>query len=112
MAKTRGLGLTTLFSAQTASGTTGRANCQANLSNLRFDVIGSGTLSTGVVTLECAHDVGYTGTWSAIYTVNAADVTGGAVKSVFVSGCFDAVGARISTGITGGGSVSVMVTGN
>lgn len=104
--------LSTLINAQSADETVGQVDCMGAVVNLRFDVIGTGTTSSGVIHLECAPTMGYTGTWSPITTVNASDVTGGAVKSVFATGCFNAVRARISTVIGGGGTVTVMVAAN
>jgi len=108
----RQLGITTLINAASADETIGTISCDGNVSNLRFDIIGVGTTSSGVITLACAHDKTYAGTWSTLTTVNASDVSGGAVKSVFAQGCFDAIQARISTIIGGGGTITVIVTGN
>ena len=86
--------------------------------SVTFYVTGTGTTSSGVVTLETSMPVGsatnpqevqdYAGTWSAITTVNASDVTGGQQKFVSISpSAFSRVRARVSTVIGGGGSISV-----
>jgi hypothetical protein len=107
------LGRTVLIDAASADETTGRVPCEVGQRQLRFDITGSGTISGGAIILECAPTLGYTGTWSALYTpIDATNVTGGATQAVFIQGCFDAVGARISTAIAGGGTVTVSVTGN
>lgn len=78
---------------------------------------GTGTTSSGVVTIEEAYydsnvDGIYTGTWSPITTVNASDVTGGAQKAVHLPVAnYQWVRPRISTVIGGGGSVTCIITG-
>lgn len=80
-------------------------------------VTGTGTTSSGVITIETADfdpstASTYTGTWSAITTVNASDVTGGAQKYVALTvAAYTQIRARVSTAIGGGGSVSVVVVG-
>jgi hypothetical protein len=85
--------------------------------NVAFFLSSTGTTSGGVVTLEESMPVGgpgtlegqtYGGTWSAITTVNASTFTGGAQVAIHCTPaayCF--VRARISTAISGGGTVSV-----
>lgn len=83
-----------------------------------FYVTGTGTTSSGVITLETSdfnpsNASAYTGTWSPITTVNASDVTGGAQKMVSVTtAAYSQVRARISTAIGGGGSISVVAVAN
>ena len=78
-------------------------------------VIGSGTTSSGVLTIETAdfnpaNETGYSGTWSPLDTVNASDVTGGAQKAVsFTPRALAFVRTRISTVIGGGGNVSTVL---
>lgn len=76
-------------------------------------VIGNGTIASGVLTIEEAlwteTQTPYEGTWSAIATVNAADVTGGAQKVVHLNPTTLAnTRVRISTAIGGGGGISVL----
>ena len=86
-------------------------------SNLTVYVIGSGTTSSGVVTIETAdfdpaHAAAelYDGTWSPITTVNASDVDGDKQKAVTVSNApYTYVRTRISTAIGGGGSISTVL---
>lgn len=76
-------------------------------------VIGNGTTSSGVLTYEEAYwnpqtQMPYSGTWSAITTVNASDVTGGAQKVIHVApNALFAQRVRITTAIGGGGGISV-----
>lgn len=55
----------------------------------------------------------FTGTWSSISTVNATDVSGGSVQKVVhvAAGFYAFVRARISSDISGGGSVTVYLAG-
>ncbi len=81
--------------------------------SVAFVVIGNGTTSSGVVTLEEAYwdprvQMPYNGSWSVIANVNASDVTGTAQKFVHVDpNAFKFLRARISTVIGGGGGISV-----
>ena len=82
-------------------------------------VTGAGVTSSGVVTLEeadydPAKEAAYGGTWSAITTVNASDVTGGATKAVHLPAYALPrwLRVRVSTAIGGGGSITVTVTGS
>ncbi len=74
-------------------------------------IIGNGTTSSGVVTIEEAfwtdEQMPYSGTWSVITTVNASDVTGGAQKVIHVApNALFPIRVRISTVIGGGGGIS------
>ncbi len=80
-------------------------------------VIGEGTTSSGVITIETADfnpttEENYTGTWSAITTVNASDVTGGAQKHVpLTDSAYMFIRTRISTVSGGGGTISTVWVG-
>lgn len=81
-----------------------------------FWIKGTGTTSSGVITLEEA-DWGptegvYAGTWSSITTVNASDVSGGKQKAVHITANAHFYRARISTAIGGGGTIAVVITAN
>ena len=75
-------------------------------------LIGNGTTSSGVITIEEADwDIQKTpefkGTWSSISTVNASDVTGGVQKAVHLTAAaYSWVRPRISTVIGGGGTIT------
>ena len=81
--------------------------------HLTFYVIGNGTTSSGVITLDESVFVGdqpYGGTPSAITTVNASTVTGDNQSAIHVAvGSYGWVRARISTAIGGGGTISVVL---
>lgn len=73
-------------------------------------IYGAGTIAGGAVQLEEAHDKNYTGTWAAIgAAVTVVDAT---VKTTRLTGCVGAIRARVSTNITGGGTVSVELFNN
>jgi hypothetical protein len=78
-------------------------------------VAGAGTISSGVLTIETAtfnpsSESTYSGTWSALTTVTASDVTGGAQKLVGLDrGAYSHMRARVSTAIGGGGTISAVV---
>lgn len=104
-----------LLNAQTADETLGpRVDC-SGFTNIVIYVKGTGTTSSGVITIEEADynpntEVDYTGTWSAIITVNASDVTAGVQKAVHLpTGAYAWVRTRISTAIGGGGSISTVL---
>jgi hypothetical protein len=83
-----------------------------------FVLQSNGTTSGGVVSIEEAYfdlnvgDPVYSGTWSLIQAVNASDFTGTAQKVIHVVASCPNVRARISSDITGGGSVTVWAWGN
>jgi hypothetical protein len=86
---------------------------------LVFYLSSSGTTSGGVVTLEESMPVGtpgdqvpglpFSGSCSAITTVNASTFTGDAQVAVHTSSAraYGWVRARVSTAISGGGTISV-----
>jgi hypothetical protein len=106
-----------LLSAQTADETTSDPVDCTPYGAVSVYVIGTGTTSSGVVTIEeadmnPAHLAAdpYTGTWSEIATVNASDVSGSKQKAVHLPrGAYAFVRTRISTVIGGGGSISTVL---
>lgn len=82
-------------------------------------ISGTGTTSSGVITIEEADWDGplreqpYGGTWSSITTVNASDVSGGKQAAIHLPvGAYAFVRTRISTVIGGGGSISTVLRAN
>lgn len=115
-----GFGYTALLKDQTVDETTSKWVDVRGRQLITFYVSGTGTTSSGVITLEECLAVGdpananqeplqyYPGTASPIYDVNASDVTGDKQKAIHVSpASYGFVRARISTVIGGGGSISV-----
>jgi hypothetical protein len=76
-----------------------------------FVVQGTGTITGGTIILEEADNPSYTGTWSQIASITATTVTAGAESVTHVTGMLQAVRARISVAIAGGGSVLVTYNG-
>ena len=101
------------------TGTGGVLQIHGRCHMLTVSLESAGTTSGGVVTIEEARfdpavlaGLDYTGTWSTILAVNASDFTGTAQKSIHVFGSFWAVRTRISSTITGGGTVSSWIWAN
>lgn len=73
----------------------------------RVEITCVGTISTGILSLEEAPDVNYSGTWSVIQSVDLTALTAGKTQTVHIIGTMGAFRARISTNVTGaGGSVT------
>lgn len=80
----------------------------------------TGTTSGGTISIEeCFYpDIGtspgveYAGTWSVIQAVSASTFSGGAQIVVHVQGSVWALRTRVSSNITGGGSVTTWAYGN
>jgi hypothetical protein len=70
---------------------------------------GSGTVSGGTLYLEEAPATDYAGTWSPIGSSIAASSLNGACLAIHVRGSVIAYRARVSSAITGGGSISAKV---
>ncbi len=108
----------TLLDAQTATTASGILYLRGQCERVTVVVQGTGTTSSGVVTIEEAYydaDAGqpvYAGTWGPIATVNASDVTGGKQLVTHATGSYWAVRVRVSTTIGGGGSVTVIAWAN
>ena len=102
--------LTDSLTAQSTDETLGTAFAVPITSNqLTVFAIANGTVSSGVVTIEEAHDPEYTGTWSSIGTISP---TTGAVLAAHIFSSLAAVRVRISTAIGGGGTVTVKLMSN
>jgi hypothetical protein len=77
-------------------------------------VRGSGTITGGTLLIEEA-DYGddespYSGTWSQLTSIACSDVTGGAQKGVHLNlGAYGYLRARISSAVTGGGAIAVVL---
>jgi len=103
------------LNAATATTASGFVNVQGT-QTVSVYLKSTGTTSSGVVTIETAdfaqdqESLGYSGTWSAVTTVNASTFTGGAQTMVVLpAGAYSYVQVRVSTTIGGGGSVSAVV---
>lgn len=76
-----------------------------------WDVVGAGTISGGTVKIESAPTSSYSGTWNELDSVDASTLTGGAVYHGTYPGPLSFVRARVSSNITGGGSITVRFNG-
>jgi hypothetical protein len=100
------------YDLQTAA-TTGNGNVLAippSFRHHRLTIKGIATVSTGAVQPEAADEYDYAGTWGQIgggpiTVLDAADIV------VNFEGTFNFIRVRVSTDITGGGSVSVSYSG-
>jgi len=98
--------------------TLGKPFDATNYPYVTFWITGTGTTSSGVVTIEetdwddeATDSVPDTPFWSSIQTVNASDVTGGARKAIHLTvSKYRYVRPRISTAIGGGGTITVVIT--
>ena len=74
----------------------------------KFHITGNGTISAGAIQLEESDDPDYTGTWAPIGSpIDLVPLSGNKKQTVSVQGQLKAVRARITTNVTGGGTVSV-----
>jgi len=72
----------------------------------------AGTTSGGTIILEEADSADYPGTWSQIESRAASSFTGGVTLAVHLQqAAYGFIRARISSAITGGGSISVALRG-
>lgn len=100
--------MATLQSAAT-SGNGTAVKMDGQLRGLTFYIEASGTITAGAVQIEEARAADWSGTWAAVGSpVTLATNTVAVVRS---TASFNAVRARISTGLTGGGTVTVEVIG-
>ncbi len=94
-----------LQSAATSTGNGNEINCLGLDGRHVLTVVGTGTVSAGGVLWETAHTSGYSGAWRAI----SAELfpTADTVVSATYEGPLHWVRCRVTTAVTGGGSVTV-----
>lgn len=100
------------ISLNAATAGTGTAIAFNDSRQVNWLVEGAGTLSSGTVIIESAHDAAYAGVWNELDSIDMTTLSGGALYgNTFpaVSGGF--VRARISSNIGGGGTVTVRLNG-
>lgn len=77
-----------------------------------WTVEGAGTISGGTVVIETADQTDYSGTWSELDSITASTLSGGAAYSgTYPAAASGFVRGRISSNITGGGTVTVRLNG-
>ena len=106
------------------TGTGGVLNLQGKIRYLTIVAQGSGTITTGAVSIEESFyenippggiesdGIPYTGTWSVLTTVTGSALTTGSQQIIHVQGSVWAVRPRITTAIAGGGSMTIWAYGN
>lgn len=96
----------------TATTGTGRAIPMQECRHTFWTIEGAGTISGGTVVVETADRQDYAGTWHALDTVTASNLTG---DKSYVNNTVGAASgflrARISTDIAGGGTITVRING-
>ena len=95
------------------SGTSQAIN-RVGQNELSLYVRGIGTITGGTLLIEEADygddEAPYSGTWSQLTSIACSDVTGNAQKGVHLSvGAYGYLRARISSAVTGGGSIAVVM---
>lgn len=108
-----------MITDQSADETTSQPVKVLGFTALTIYITGTGTTSSGVITIEEAdYDPNtegiYSGTWSLIATVNASDVSGGKQLAYHIGGpgglfSYSYIRTRISTAIGGGGTISTVL---
>jgi hypothetical protein len=88
---------------------TGASVDVGNGNYVTFYVTGTGTITGGTIILEESDLKSYAGTWSQLQSVTASSLSGGVVQAFHFAGAIAWVRARISSNITGGGTVDVYV---
>ena len=78
------------------------------IDELTFYFEGIGTITGGTVLIEEASRASYTGSWSLVQTITATALSGGAqLANAVPVRAYAVLRVRISSAITGGGSVAV-----
>ncbi len=105
----------TLMNAVT-TGTGGILLVAGDSERLTISVLGSGTISGGTLILEESYynpeGPVSAGTWSQLVSVTASTLSGGVEQIYHFPASIWAVRARISSNITGGGTITVTAWGN
>lgn len=101
-----------LLNGQTGTVTTAAIDARG-FSNITVYMIGAGTVSGGAVKISEAHAADYAGTWSDVdVTLTPTAVTGGAVQANSLPvGAYGFLRAQVTSAITGGGSLSLVLVG-
>ncbi len=85
-------------------------NTPAQTQRATFYIEGTGTTSGGTVLLEECSDESFAGTWSIIQTITAStQLTGGLCLAVHAPAVYGVIRARISSAITGGGTIAMTI---
>lgn len=95
-----------------STGTSNTITFPKDSDNPSVEVTGAGTISGGTVIIEeNMTDPAFAGTWSQIQSITASGLTGGASQVVHIIGNVKFLRVRVSSNITGGGTISANVLG-
>lgn len=105
-----------MLTAQSAAQASRPVNVRS-YTNFTFYLLGTGTTSSGVITIEEAdsdENQVFSGTWSTVGTpTNASTLSGGVQIAVHLTaGAYSYLRARISTVIGGGGTITAVLRAN
>lgn len=96
-----------LLQSAATTGNGSVVNCFGSGGEYLFEIVANGTVSGGAVQFEEAASSDYSGTWTAIdLSQSPATSTRQAVRK---TGSYSYVRARITSNITGGGSITARV---
>jgi len=90
---------------------TGRAIPLSDCRQISWFIEISGTVSGGTIIIEHAEQIDYAETWQQLDSITAANITAGTEGSGTFAGPVGFVRARISSNITGGGSITARLNG-
>ena len=100
---------TSLSAVSTGTGTAVAVN---HLRQASWYIVGAGTVSGGVVKIETAHASDFTGTWSELDSLDfGVDALTNKTYWQTSPGHLLFVRGRVSSNVTGGGTISVLFTG-
>ena len=88
---------------------TGRAIPMQECRQIIWTVEGNGTVSGGTVVIETSDRMDYTGTWHELDSVTPS--SNAAYQNTYPAAASGFVRARVSSNITGGGTVTVRING-
>ena len=100
-----------LLSAVT-TGTSSPALMPITVTLFRVHIVVAQTASAGVISLEEALDPAFAGTWSVLQSIDVTALSGGGEVTYHGAGNCQAIRARVTSNITGGGTVTATLITN
>lgn len=97
----------TLLSAVT-TGTGAAIDCSDSQIITLF-ITGAGTITGGTLVIEESDKSTFSGTWSTVQTFSLTVLSGGAVLAFHQQGAFGYLRGRLTSNVTGGGTITVTV---
>jgi len=102
---------TEAYSLSAVTTGTGTAKAMNHCRQVGWATEYSGTVSGGTILIEQSDQSGYSGTWNQLATIDAANLSAGTDGFGTYPGPMNFIRARITSDITGGGTVSVRFNG-